>query len=378
MDMSLGRTALTLFLSLASTSLAALEPINLEEEDVDIRLEVDDWMARYAPPPENMGEFLVKGGKPQDYALMQECSRAVGLKKHVATASDVVEKCTRAAEAGFAAAHAELAALYWAGENVTQDQDAALRFALKAYRLGDAGAPRLLGLYYSDRRSALYDPVQAQRWLQRSIERDDPHGYILMARYHLFESESVHRYEDAHKVLEQCAERFPRNPSCQWALAENYFHGMGVPADPDRALKSFIALYRKDRTLFANCYAWRLATAPWPDLRNAEEAIAVMKRLATIRELRPAELDTLAAALASGGYYERAVETQEQAIEAFTAWQSESGARVSPKLLARMRERLAAFKRKEIWTERVTPEWLGQNMIDHLAEADNSLASAGK
>jgi tetratricopeptide (TPR) repeat protein/mono/diheme cytochrome c family protein len=62
-------------------------------------------------------------------------------------------------------------------------------------------------------------------------------------------------------------------------------------------------------------FAWLLATAPEPQLRNPAEAIALARRAeAIVGADHPLVLDTLAAAYAADGQFERAVETARQAV----------------------------------------------------------------
>jgi tetratricopeptide (TPR) repeat protein len=62
-----------------------------------------------------------------------------------------------------------------------------------------------------------------------------------------------------------------------------------------------------------NDYAWMLATAPDPRLRNGALALEHARR-AVARVESPAYLDTLAAAYAELGQFADAVSTQEKAI----------------------------------------------------------------
>ena len=60
--------------------------------------------------------------------------------------------------------------------------------------------------------------------------------------------------------------------------------------------------------------AWLLATAPAADLRNASEAVALAERaLSLVANPPPTVLDTLAAAYAADGRFDRAVATAREA-----------------------------------------------------------------
>ena len=89
--------------------------------------------------------------------------------------------------------------------------------------------------------------------------------------------------------------------------------------------------------------SYRLAVAVDPDLADGEKALQLAERAAALTKHRNAEiLDTLAAAYASVGQYERAVETAQRAIEL---------AEDIPQLSTQLRERLKSYEQDEPYRE---------------------------
>lgn len=72
---------------------------------------------------------------------------------------------------------------------------------------------------------------------------------------------------------------------------------------------------RPDDLTAANNLAWLLATCPRDHLRNGDEAVAIAERISRVagRE-QPGILDSLAAAYAESGRFDRAIETAESAL----------------------------------------------------------------
>src|SRR4029079_4578824 len=83
--------------------------------------------------------------------------------------------------------------------------------------------------------------------------------------------------------------------------------------------------------------AWLLATAPDPAIRDAAEAISLAERAVNLTGRRDAgSLDILAAAYASAGLFDRAIET------------SQAGLSVAPTGPAdAMRQRLELYKQRQ-------------------------------
>jgi len=94
-----------------------------------------------------------------------------------------------------------------------------------------------------------------------------------------------------------------------------------------------------------NDYAWLLSTSPFDEVRNGQQAVTLAMQ-AVQRNRSPSYLDTLAAAYAETGKFDRAVETQREAL-ALARQQSEPDAEVEQEL----ETHLEAFEAGRPWRE---------------------------
>jgi tetratricopeptide (TPR) repeat protein len=102
------------------------------------------------------------------------------------------------------------------------------------------------------------------------------------------------------------------------------------------------ALRLDPRSSARNNLAWLLATTPDAQLRNGGEAVRLAESMRQERGDVAEVLDTLAAAYAEAGDFERAVATAEQAIAA---------ARPDSALAGELRQRLALYKQRKPYRE---------------------------
>ncbi len=89
----------------------------------------------------------------------------------------------------------------------------------------------------------------------------------------------------------------------------------------------------------ANNLAWALATLPDPGVRDGARAVEIAERLISKLDQRdPNVLDTLAAAFAEVGHFERAVKTQEESV------QGAQRQKLPPAALAVLRDHLTSYR----------------------------------
>ncbi len=98
----------------------------------------------------------------------------------------------------------------------------------------------------------------------------------------------------------------------------------------------------------ANHLAWLLATSPIDEWRNGEEAVQLLEEFAANPETPSAYLDTLAAAYAETGQWERAVSTMRRAIDRLRQEGSTSS-------LVDFENRLASYGRQEPFRDQTPP-----------------------
>ncbi|TWT74609.1 Regulatory protein BlaR1 [Posidoniimonas polymericola] len=189
-------------------------------------------------------------------------------------------------------------------------------------------------------------------------EADDPVSYPV-ARRELTVEERVSeamRFDlhgdrgEAIKRLNVLAEESPNSWSVVWAKAR-LDQDAGRYADAIAGWGKSIAMPALPKYPALNNLAHLLASAPQQELRDGRRAIELSQQaLAEIDALMPEErghspsrdavvsevLDTLAAAYAEVGEFDRAVETQQRAIEL-----------ANPRELPKLRERLELYQRRE-------------------------------
>jgi tetratricopeptide (TPR) repeat protein len=105
------------------------------------------------------------------------------------------------------------------------------------------------------------------------------------------------------------------------AVYENRGHAKTETGDFAGAKADYLrfAELAKDRAHACNAVAWRFATSPTDELRDGQKAVELAEQAVTASgRTNAAVLDTLAAAYAEAGQFEKAVATQEEAIGLLT------------------------------------------------------------
>jgi hypothetical protein len=98
---------------------------------------------------------------------------------------------------------------------------------------------------------------------------------------------------------------------------------------------------RSDWPEASNQLAWILATSPQDELRNGAEAERIAGAALKTSELRePMLIDTVAAALAEAGNFDKAIEIQKEAIV-------KAKALGDPKLVAELEKHAEAYEKKQ-------------------------------
>ncbi|MBX9792121.1 MAG: tetratricopeptide repeat protein [Pirellulales bacterium] len=157
------------------------------------------------------------------------------------------------------------------------------------------------------------DFVAARVAIARAIELA-PHGakaHLLLARTWRAEGDNA----AARRVLEAAVAEIPAEPELWFELGQC----ASVLRDHRRALDAYRRAYqlKPDSRELANSLAWHLATAPDEKLRDPAEALRLAEFACADRAAtRPSWLDTLAAAQAASGQFDKAVPTAEEALAA--------------------------------------------------------------
>ena len=118
---------------------------------------------------------------------------------------------------------------------------------------------------------------------------------------------------EAVKLYRKAAAQNDAEAQCN--LARCYARGRGVTKDEAEAMKLFLQVAEAGDEHVFNSLAWMLATSENAAIRDGAKAVQFAEKAvaATSRE-NPSCLDTLAAAYAEAGQFEKAVTTQKEAM----------------------------------------------------------------
>jgi TPR repeat protein len=173
---------------------------------------------------------------------------------------------------------------------------------------GDPFAQLMLGTLYLDQEEPPPDLNRARKWLGQAA-----HAGIAEAQFRLaltYEDVNPPRVVD---LLSQAARQ--AHPLANETLGEYYYGGITVPRNLDRAIAYFQHAVDAGSVTARNNLAWLLATAGQAKHRDGERAVELIGPVALYSGAWQ-YLDTLAAAWAAAGEFDKAVATARQAIEA--------------------------------------------------------------
>ena len=131
----------------------------------------------------------------------------------------------------------------------------------------------------------------------------------------------------------------------QNSLGMMYATGMGVEQDCSRAENWFNSI-RQGQYIYQQAQAnlaWLLATCPQAQYRNGQKALSISQNLLQGKTDNANLLDTLAAAYAETGQFERASEIQQQAIDLLPKSPADNAR------LDRFSQRLQAYQTSKPW-----------------------------
>lgn len=213
------------------------------------------------------------------------------------------------------AALREYGLLLWYGNGLPADKDRATRLIERSAQLGD-GAAKLFIARVLDASDAPDDTLRAREW-RDTVAPDRAamiasyfalhyaHGVLLPTDRAL--SDAWWDQVDVRASHEQLA-----------GLASYYSSIVAPQRDPRAALTLFERLLPDAAPETVNSLAWLLATTRDESVRDGNRAVDLMEALLESNEPRAAWVDTLASAYAEIGDFDRAVETQREALAVST------------------------------------------------------------
>jgi TPR repeat protein len=281
-----------------------------------------------------------------------------------------------AVAAGRVEALTQLARSYRTPYAEAPDPTQALALYQEAVDKGSVDALVALGYMHLGTETGAADPKRALDYFTQAAKRDAPAGQTALGFLYLSGTGVAKDYGLARQWFERAIA--VKHPPAYAGLAHIYATGLGVAANPKRAKDLYVegatlgdvtAQLRladlelrspttEERTETAlrwlraaaeqghpdgqNGYAWVLATSRFERLRDGATAVEEAQK-ATASERSAQKLDTLAAAFAETGDFEKAQSTQRDAIAALTSDEEH--------LRAELNSHLDAYTKGNAWRE---------------------------
>ena len=250
----------------------------------------------------------------QDLGFAQ-CNLARCYQAGVGVDKDLVEaaKCWRkAADQEFPGAAFHLGLCYYHGDGVRKDPEEAIKWFERDAKLNHVGAQLYLGLCYYLDDGVRKDESRARRyWREAGIRGIHPEHYVGGdgSAGDALEVESWWR---------DVAQR--GDPPLQGCVAEFYHYGRGVAQDEAEALRWYRKAANGGDRVVLRAAAWLLATSDDSKVRDGKVAVTFAEKADDAAAHKdPRILDTLAAAYAEAGQFEKAATAEKSAIGASKA-----------------------------------------------------------
>lgn len=357
-----GSSALIALLCLCSPLLAA-QGDDLTPADAELRAfqtqdpaEMQRWL-----------KFAADGGRRDAQAVLGErYLRGDGVEKNIEAGLELLR---HAAKQGSARAQSLLGWAYWSGVGVKQDNAEAVKWFTAAARQEDGYALMCLSGFYDSGIVVAQDESRAKRLLLRSAELGDRRGLTgawsvllfgppadrdpRLGMHFLNKAASADDADSAYMLAREylTGRDVPRDAAravlwferavkskhvvaALW-LSELHAKGLGVQKDAKRAEEMLQAALSNAEIGDKNDFSWSLAVAEDAQLRNSALAVRVLEpALAAEKEKSPGHLDTLAAAYADLGQFDKAVATQVEALEGWRRkWPKRSASAIEERLV---------------------------------------------
>lgn len=245
----------------------------------------------------------------------------------------------KAADAGVTDAYAYLGFMAEAGEGGEADAEAAREYFQQAAAGGSAVAQAKLGHMHLTGQGAPADAERARALFEQAAEQGHPTAYMGLA--YLYETGTAVQADGGRALnwYEKAADAGVLDAQIRMAYSALRAGDLEAQQQAGKWLAR-AAAQNSPRAL--NDYAWLLATSPFEQVRNGQQAVTLALQ-AVSRNRSPGYLDTLAAAYAETGKFDRAVATQREALTLVPEDQAA--------LAAELETHLEAFEAGDPWRE---------------------------
>jgi TPR repeat protein len=231
---------------------------------------------------------------------------------------EAVKWLRKAAEQNLADAQLNLGVCYANGQGVAKDEVEAVKWYRKAAEQNLALAENSLGACYANGQGVAKDEVEAVKWYRKAAEQKDAYAQKNLGVCYGIGRGVAKDEVEAVKWFRKAAEQ--NNASAQGCLGNCYASGQGVAKDQTEAVKWYRKAAEGGELYAVNALAWILATTENSAIRDGANAVVFAKTAVSVAEKFPKEnekhlyLDTLAAAYAEAGQFEKAASTEQEAI----------------------------------------------------------------
>jgi TPR repeat protein len=198
-------------------------------------------------------------------------------------------------------------------QSIQGDYVEAAKWWRKAADQGDAPSQCDLGWNYLYGRGVETNYAEAAAWFRKAAERGNVIAEHSLGSLYATGRGVEQDYVTAGEWYRKAADK--RYPMAESSLGWMYAHGQGVKKDATEALNWYRKAADTGYPFAQNQLAWMLAISTNESFRNGPMAVGYAeKAVAATHRTNAAFLDTLAAAHAETGDFDKAVATQNEAI----------------------------------------------------------------